>query len=48
MKLAQVTNVTFDDYDLDASDIGGNLTWSPADNEAGKVSVKQHPFRTLC
>ena len=26
----EVSNVTFDDFDLDESDLGGDLLWSPA------------------
>ncbi|CAE6912031.1 unnamed protein product [Symbiodinium natans] len=32
--VAMASNVTFEDFDLDASDIGGNLTWVAAENEA--------------
>lgn len=30
----EVSNVSFDDYDLDMTDLGGNLTWVLADDEA--------------
>ena len=32
----KVSNVSFEDFDLDATDIGGNLTWALAENEANR------------
>ena len=32
----QVSNVSFEDFDLDAMDLGGNLTWALAENEANR------------
>lgn len=32
--VAMVSNVSFEDFDLDATDLGGNLTWALAGNEA--------------
>jgi hypothetical protein len=31
---SEVSNVSFEDFDLDATDLGGNLTWALAGNEA--------------
>ncbi|CAJ1389091.1 unnamed protein product [Effrenium voratum] len=32
--IAMASNLSFDDYDLDATDLGGNLTWALAEDEA--------------
>eukprot|EP00434_Breviolum_minutum_P013777 symbB.v1.2.012153.t1/scaffold793.1/size162056/2 len=32
--VAMASNLSFDDYDLDATDLGGTLTWTLAENEA--------------
>ena len=34
--LAKASNLSFDDYDLDATDLGGNLTWALAEDEADR------------
>lgn len=34
----EVSNITFPDFDLDETDVGGELTWSPA-NTIGRALV---------
>lgn len=41
MNLVQASNLSFEDYDLDATDLGGTLTWTLAENEVGKQVKKK-------